>query len=89
VSQLETCPHCTISLQGEPIPEKYLKDGSYGPWDGTPQFYSRRIGMEIPGQYDGVLFWECPDCGGRWHRWPEGDFRYRRAAPYVLDRRRP
>lgn len=44
---------------------------------------SRIYGVEIWGAYDGVLFWECPTCGHRWHRWPEGDFRRRRAEEYV------
>lgn len=34
--------------------------------------YSRKIGVEIWGMYDGVLFWQCPLCDHRWHRWPEG-----------------
>ena len=24
------------------------------------------------GAYDGTLYYLCPDCGGRWHRFPEG-----------------
>ena len=30
--------------------------------------YSRIIGYEIRGVYDGVAFWMCPECGARWHR---------------------
>lgn len=33
--------------------------------------YSRMIGVEIQGVFDGILFWQCPDCDGRWHRFPE------------------
>jgi hypothetical protein len=35
---------------------------------------SRTIGIEVRGAYDGVLFWQCPDCDGRWHRFPEGHY---------------
>lgn len=44
---------------------------------------SRKIGVEIRGVYDGVLFWQCPDCGGRWHRFPATHPLYERAARYI------
>lgn len=56
-------------LRAGPISEDALRKGYYGEWDGvTPQFYSRLIGVEIPGKYDGVSEWLCPDCGVRWDR---------------------
>jgi hypothetical protein len=73
-----TCPHCNADLQGKPIPQEYIDEGFYG--DLT--HYSRRIGVEIRGVYDGMLFWQCPDCGGRWHRWTDADMR-KKAEPYV------
>ena len=33
--------------------------------------FSRLIGIEIQGKYDGVLAWRCPDCAATWDRWPE------------------
>lgn len=30
-------------------------------------------GIEVLGIYDGVLFWECLDCGGTQQRWSEHD----------------
>jgi uncharacterized protein with PIN domain len=30
-----------------------------------------------------VLFWECPDCGGRWHRWPIGTFFRGKASRFI------
>lgn len=42
-------------------------DLSYG--DGSK--FTRKIGIEWPAAYDGVLFWQCPYCHGRWHRFPE------------------
>lgn len=62
------CPK-GCDLTGGEIPKESLEKGYYGKWDGkTPQYYSRVIGVEIPGEYDGVLYWMCPDCGSRWHR---------------------
>jgi hypothetical protein len=79
----DVCPRCKADLRGKPIPEEYLRAGHYGEWDGEPQWYSRTIGVEIPWVYDGVLFWQCPDCGGRWHRWAKG-YEFRDLAePYV------
>ena len=31
--------------------------------------YSRVIGVEYEGGYDGVSEWRCPDCGRREGRW--------------------
>lgn len=45
--------------------------------------YFRVFGVEVPGVYDGALFWQCPDCAGRWHRFPEGHSLRERAEGYV------
>lgn len=74
------CPHCGADLRGDPIPQEYLDAGYYS---GT--HYSRVIGVQVRGEYDGVLYWSCPDCGGRWHRFPVGDYRRGRAEGYVGD----
>ena len=34
----------------------------------TGTAYSRLIGIEIQGVYDGVLAWRCPDCKAIWDR---------------------
>lgn len=76
----DTCPHCGADLHGEPIdPAKIFTEEEWAlPWDQQPEgkFYApdqthfgREVGHEIPGVYDGILFWSCPDCGGAWHRW--------------------
>lgn len=41
----------------------------YGDLAPEDRFYSRQMGYEIRGVYDGVLFWGCPDCGHLWSRW--------------------
>lgn len=60
------CPHCGSDLRGAPIPQEYVDLGYYKP--GSTH-YSRKIGIEVRGVYDGILYWRCPDCGGTWHRW--------------------
>jgi hypothetical protein len=55
----------------------------YGDLPPEERFYSRVIGIEVSEVYDGVLFWQCPDCGGRWHRWPENGPYRAQAEPYV------
>lgn len=79
------CPGCKADLVASAIPEEYLLAGYYGPWKlgDPPKFYYRVIGVEIPGVYDGCLYWQCPDCGHRWHRWPEGNPLRQAAEDYV------
>ena len=39
---------------------------------GDTTHFSRVMGHEVRGVYDGVLFWSCPDCGHAWPRWTDG-----------------
>lgn len=59
----DQCPN-GCDLTGGPIPpeDQHL----YG-----QTHYSRKIGIEVWGVYDGVLYWKCPDCGVTWNRWPQ------------------
>lgn len=57
------CPECDASWDGGDIPEANRK--YYAP----PYKWSRLIGIEILHKYDGVSFWQCPDCPARWDRW--------------------
>lgn len=122
----ENCPHCHVSLQGDPVPEKYLTheagcngivyrcsrfhtalhdDGRcHAVYRGTEcgltlaeaacyclpygkvTHFSRKIGCEVRGVYDGVLYWQCPDCHGTWHRWTDSEMR-RKAEPYITQGR--
>jgi hypothetical protein len=77
-----SCPHCKADLRGERIPQEYIDKGYYNADD---PYYYRTIGVEVRGVYDGVLLWQCPDCGGRWHRWPEGHYLRDRAEKAMLD----
>jgi hypothetical protein len=71
------CPHCGASLLGSEIPEADRH------WYGGATHGRREVGIEVLGAYDGVLFWRCPDCGGDWHRWPEGHPLRERAAEHM------
>lgn len=68
----EQCPTCYHDLRASLIPNT-----------NPPEYYSQIIGIEIRGVYDGVLFWECPYCEDRFHRFRTGTDLWRKAAPYV------
>jgi len=36
-----------------------------------PYRFSRLVGLEFPGKYDGVWEWACPDCDARFPRFKE------------------
>lgn len=40
-------------------------------------------GVEIPGAYDGILFWACTACGQAWHRFGYTHPLHARAVPHV------
>jgi hypothetical protein len=80
VTAPETCEHCGADLRGAPIPQEHLDQGHHAP---SSTHYLRTIGVELRGVYDGVLYWMCPDCGGTWHRWPEGHELRSRAAGHM------
>jgi hypothetical protein len=41
------------------------------------------VGVEVTGEFFGILYWECRVCGSRWHRWPEGHYLHLLADPYL------
>jgi hypothetical protein len=78
-----TCPKCNSDWKGDDIYEyfrnsEYYKDksdeeileiaGSYGWTEDNPKTFNKLIGIEIQGEYDGVLYWKCPDCESYWGR---------------------
>lgn len=75
---LDNCPRCGVSLVGPSLPEgSYCDDTCPQPCRKNGHVYGRatharrEIGVEVSQIYDGVLFWMCPDCKHRWHRWSE------------------
>lgn len=83
MSKPDNCPHCGVSLIGAEIPpenQHYYNALDKAP--GSPGWIThgrREIGIQVMGDYDGVLYWKCPDCGGVWNRWPEGHYLHARA----------
>ena len=73
----DTCPHCDADLRGQEI------DPQYRDWYGGETHYSRVIGVEVRGLYDGVLYWQCPDCGKSWNRWPTDSRLGKLALAYI------
>lgn len=69
LSECLNCPECQGDWQGDPIPEPSRRAGYYGPPEGASTHFSRLVGVEIRGVYDGVSRWECPDCHAQWNRW--------------------
>lgn len=69
-SDHDECPLCGAELRAGAIPQEHIDQGLYAP--GVTH-YSRLIGIQIRGVYDGVLYWQCPDCGGMWNRWDATD----------------
>ena len=62
IDTAEICRACGSDWKGKEILPECRS--SYG---GLTH-YSRLIGIEIRGKYDGVLVWRCPDCDYMWHR---------------------
>ena len=58
-----SCPECDADWTGEPIPEE-VQD-----LFGGKTHFSRLIGIEVTGKYDGVSYWMCPHCRVMWDRW--------------------
>jgi len=57
------CPSCKSSWDAGDIPKENHK--YYSP----PYKYFRVVGIEVPGGYDGISYWQCPDCNTVWDRW--------------------
>ena len=57
------CPVCGADWQASEIPAKSRQ--YYAP---SATHYSRLISIETRS-YDGVSYWQCPDCKATWDRW--------------------
>jgi hypothetical protein len=55
---MSKCPHCGVSLEGDPIPEVLQ------PFYGATHF-TRKISV-VDRYRDRVMYWKCPDCCGTW-----------------------
>lgn len=55
---LEYCPHCHANLQGIAISKEQQE--SY-----NATHFTRKVGVTT-WEVDRILYWECPDCDGKW-----------------------
>lgn len=78
MSERSHCPHCGVDLRAAPIPEEYREK-----YYGGVTHYKREILIEVSEEYDGGLFYRCPDCDGEWHRFPEGHPLRRSAEKFI------
>lgn len=70
---MDSCPHCYYNLRGPQVPDT-----------DPPEYFSLLVGVEVASVYSGgVLFYECPNCDGRIHRFRAGTDMWRKAVPYV------
>lgn len=53
------------------------------PSDRCPQCGTQAAGVQVRGQYDGVLYWACPVDYTRFHRFPQGHPLHIKATRFV------
>lgn len=84
IDSLKNCPECGANWDNgdifdvlqkkhlnEPI-EKVKEWASHYGWsEDNKVHFSKVIGLEIPGKYDGVSYWKCPECQMLWDRFTE------------------
>ena len=81
IDKLTVCPKCGADWDDGDIYEYFrktnpdqseeeaLKSAKMFGWSNeNRERFSRLIGVEISGNYDGVSYWQCPDCGTTWNR---------------------
>lgn len=84
ILNFKNCPDCGSSWEGEDIYEAFrkhvfykdktdaeLKQYVYDHYKWSEQnkkSFKRVIGIEIQGQYDGVSYFQCPDCRQTYNR---------------------
>lgn len=75
------CPWCGSDQRADWVLADIEGAGRH-PDKATVPFW-RTIGVKVLAVYDDVLFWQCPDCGGTWHRFWFGHDLYAAAEQYV------
>lgn len=83
LDNFDNCPNCNADWNGGDIAEELLKHNpdyykdiagaqkgarSYGWTPENKLQFKRYIGVEIQGEYDGISYYQCPDCGEYWNR---------------------
>lgn len=83
ISDLKECPECKASWDGGDIYQYFRNSSkysdktdeeiedivsSYGWTKENPKRFSKLIGIEVLGRYDGISYWKCPECETIWDR---------------------
>ena len=86
IRDLTECPVCKESWDDGDIRDQLKASGrydnrtdeeltnaakSYGWTPENPQRFSKLIGIEVMGKYDGISYWKCPHCSTFWDRWTD------------------
>jgi len=75
---VDICPVNGCDLRGDPIDPEYADYYAEG-----ARYYSKMIGVEVQGVYDGVLYWTCSTCGVSWPRFDAPHRLHYEALKYV------
>lgn len=76
MADLHTCPNPEYQAEQR---DKEIPDEHKHLFSGDGWFY-RTIGVYA---YDHTLYYQCPECGGAWHRFPVGHYLYHKAAEHM------
>jgi ribosomal protein L37AE/L43A len=80
LSEIGNCPECGASWDAGAVYDGLRAHAAYADktddevreiaaqYGDSDAHFSRLIGVEIRGAYDGVLLWQCPDCQTQWRR---------------------
>ena len=63
-TKMENCPVCTVSWQGEPIPQESIDNGFY---DASSKFFSKVMSL-YSREEDRTFAYCCPSCNITWDR---------------------
>ncbi len=81
VTKQRYCNICGADWDDGDIKEAFVKQGNsedeaekiarayYGWTKEIPTRFSRLVGIEDSTIYDGISYWQCPDCCATWDRW--------------------
>jgi rubredoxin len=53
------------------IPDEEIRKMVKESYGDPNAHFSRLVGIEDPNVYDGILFWQCPDCESKFQRFEE------------------
>ena len=84
IESRKRCPKCKSNWDGGSILDTFKDQRNRGVYHvgksdeqlesemksmyAEPYRWSRLIGIEIQGEYDGISYWQCPDCKTYWSR---------------------